>query len=360
MRGEFYMKWVFSRKKIAVFLLVFASLFIFVTGCSSNQSKAKSGNSTSNKNQSNGNAKKKQYLIKIASPSSKKDSCVKAYYQFKKLVEKKSNGRIKVQVFPNGQLGDQKSYIQQMQSENLQIGEVTAPLLEPQVSGFGVFSLPYIASSMDQERKVIQNGLGDQLGKKLENKSHLKIIGWLVRAPRSVYSSTHPIKKPSDFKGMKIRVMQSPIMVKAFKLLGANPTAIPAKQRYTALQSHVVDAAENSPPLIVTQKEYEVTKYLSLTKHFITPNLMVMDQKYFNQLPKDLQKVVTESGKEAANYEFNVETKQLNSAIKTLKQKGMKVNKISDVSGFRKKVQPLYKEYQDKIGKSIINEFLNN
>ena len=329
-------------------LALIASLFIaLVSGCGTSTTPAPSAE-----------GKKGEFVIKVASPSAPDDSCVQAYYKFKELVESKSNGRIAVQVFPNGQLGDQKNYIAQMQAGNIQAGEVSAPLLAPLDPEFAVFDLPYIATDMDHEIRVIQSGLGDKMSKNLEGKSGLKIISWLVRSPRSVYSSKGAINSANEFKGLKIRVMQSPIMVKTMELLGAQAVAISANERYMALQTNVVDAAENSVPLIITQKEYEVTKYVSLTEHFITPNLMVMDAKFFNKLPADLQKVVLDAGKEAGDYEVKVEKQQLSDAIKTLESKGMKVNSIPDKSSFREKVKPIYAEYQDKIGKDVIDVFL--
>lgn len=337
-RKEQLSKWI-----VAALVL---SLLAFVAGC---------GSSSSNTPPA---AKKGEFVIKVASPSAPDDSCVKAYYKFKELAEAKSNGRIEVQVFPNGQLGDQKNYIAQMQAGNIQAGEVSSPLLAPLTGEFAVFDLPYIAKDMDHEIRVIQSGLGDKMNKNLEEKSGLKIVSWLVRSPRSVYSSKGPINSAEDFKGLKIRVMQSPIMVKTMELLGAQAVAISANERYMALQSKVVDAAENSVPLIITQKEYEVTKFVSLTEHFCTPNLMVMDAKFFNKLPPDLQKVVLDAGKEAGDYEVQVEKTQLSDAIKDLESKGMKVNAISDKSSFVEKVKPIYAEYQDKIGKDVIDAFL--
>ncbi|MHB1652948.1 MAG: TRAP transporter substrate-binding protein [Desulfitobacteriaceae bacterium] len=334
-------------------MALIASLLIFLSGCGTQTNNtAKSGNSAAD-------VKKGEFVIKVASPSAPDDSCVQSYYKFKDLVESKSNGRIQVQVFPNGQLGDQANYIAQMQAGNIQIGEVTTSLLAPLDGEFGVFDLPYIAKSMDSEINVLKSGMGDKMSKNLENNAGLKIVGWLVRSPRSVYSSKGPIKTADDFKGLKIRVMQSPIMVKTMELLGAQPVPISANERYMALQTHVVDAAENSVPLIITQKEYEVTKYVSLTEHFLTPNVMAMDAKFFNKLPADLQKIVSDSGKEAADYEVQVEKQQLNDAIKTLESKGMKVNSISDKSSFIEKVRPIYAAYQDKIGKDVIDAFLS-
>ncbi len=332
-----------SKWMVAVLVV---TLLAFVAGCGSSSNNAPA-------------VKKGEFVIKVASPSAPDDSCVKAYYKFKELVEAKSSGRIEVQVFPNGQLGDQKNYIAQMQAGNIQAGEVTSPLLAPLDGEFAVFDLPYIAKDMDHEIRVIQSGLGDKMNKNLEEKSGLKIVSWLVRSPRSVYSSKGPINTADDFKGLKIRVMQSPIMVKTMELLGAEAVAISANERYMALQSKVVDAAENSVPLIITQKEYEVTKFVSLTEHFCTPNLMVMDAKFLNKLPPDLLKIVLDSGKEAADYEVQVEKTQLNDAIKDLESKGMKVNAVKDKSSFVEKVKPIYAEYQAKIGKDVIDTFLN-
>lgn len=300
---------------------------------------------------------KGEFKIKMATPSAPEDSCVMAFYKFRELVENRTKGRITVTVFPNGQLGDQASYITQMQAGNLQIGEVNTAVLGPMVGEFAVFDLPYISKDMDHQIRVLDSGLGDKLSKGLEAKIGLKVIGWMVRAPRNVYSSKGPISTASDFQGLKIRVMQSPIMVKTMELLGAQPVAISANERYMALQSNVVQAAENSVPFIITSKDYEVTKFLSLTEHFITPNTIAMDAKFFNKLPPDLQKIVADAGKEAATFEVVEEKRQLSAAIKTLEAKGMKVNSVGNKSAFMEKVRPIYAEYQDKIGKDVIDAF---
>lgn len=210
---------------------------------------------------------------------------------------------------------------------------------------------------MDHLIRILQSGMGDKMSKNLEDKSGLKIVGWLVRAPRSVYSSKGPINTVDDMKGLKIRVMQSPIMLKTMELLGAQPVAISSSELYMALQSNVVQAAENSVPFVLTAKFYEVTKYLSLTEHFYTPNVMAMDAKFFNKLPADLQTIVLDAGKEAGDYEVQVEKQQLGDAIKALESKGMKINAIADKAAFIEKVKPIYVENQDIIGKDIIDAF---
>src|SRR5450830_709262 len=174
---------------------------------------------------------KGELKIKRATPSAPEYTCVMAFYKFRELVENRTKGRITVTVFPNGQLGDQASYITQMQAGNLQIGEVNTAVLGPMVGEFAVFDLPYISKDMDHQIRVLDSGLGDKLSKGLEAKIGLKVIRWMVRAPRNVYSSKGPISTASDFQGLKIRVMQSPIMVKTMELLGAQPVAISANER---------------------------------------------------------------------------------------------------------------------------------
>ena len=153
--------------------------------------------------------------------------------------------------------------------------------------------------------------------------------------------------------------MESPVMMKTMELLGAKPVPLAATERYMALQTGVVDAAENSPPLIITEKEYEVTEYLSLTEHFVTPNIIAIDGKFLNKLPKDLQEIVLDAGKAAGKYAIQQDQDQLAGAIDTLKGLGMEVNSISDKTSFINKVKPLYAEYQDRIGKDLIDVFVN-
>jgi len=300
----------------------------------------------------------KVYELKIANPSNPEDNCVKAFYEFEKLVEDKSNGRIDVQVFDSGQLGAHRDYIEQMQMGSLQAGEINTSVLSGFDSKFMVFSLPYIASYVDHLKQVLDEGLGEKLSSSLEETTKLKVIGWMIRSPRNVYNSRNAINTADDFKGMKTRVMESPIMMKTFELLGAIPVPLSASERYMALQTGVVDGAENSVGIIVAQKEYEVTDYVSLTAHSITPNIIAVDINWFNKLPKDLQDVVVECGKQAGDYATKLDADNQMQIIQQLEELGMEVNNIADKSSFIDKVAPIYSEYRDEIGGEIIDAFM--
>ncbi len=300
----------------------------------------------------------KQYVIKMANPSNPEDNCVRAFYYFEDLVEERSNGRIDVQVFDSGQLGAHRDYIEQMQMGSIQAAEINTAVLSGFDQKFMVFDLPYLSKNVEHLQSVLDGGLAEKLNASLQESTGLMIIGWMIRSPRNVYNSRNPIVVADDFKGMKIRVMESPIMTRTFKLLGAVPVPLSASERYMALQTGVVHGAENSVNIIVAQKEYEVTKYLSLTEHNITPNIIAFDKNYFAKLPSDLQKIILEAGKEAGEYATRLDSESEADTIEQLKALGMQVNSIPDKSSFIDKVRPIYDQYRDEIGSDIIDVFL--
>ncbi|MDR0822500.1 MAG: TRAP transporter substrate-binding protein [Endomicrobium sp.] len=301
----------------------------------------------------------KTYKITMATPSNPEDNCVKAFFYFKDLVEKQSAGRITVDVKHTGQLGGHRDYMEQMKMGSLQAAEVNTAVLSGFDPKFMVFDLPYIAGSVDRVWAILDSGEGKKFAESLEKKTGVKIIGWMVRSPRNMYNSKNPIVTVKDFKGMKVRIMESPVISRAFTLLGAVPVPLSANERYMALQTKVVDAAENSTPLIITQKEYEVTKFVSQTEHLISPNIIGMSAKFFNSLPADLQKIVLDAGDATGRYESKLDLDGDAAAFKELAKLGMKVNTVPDKSSFVNAVKPLYQEYRNQIGGDVIDTFVN-
>lgn len=298
-----------------------------------------------------------QYVIKAASPSNPEDNFVKAMFHFEKIVEERSKGAIDVQVFHSAQLGAHRDSIEGLQMGSLQAAEINTAVLTAIDSKFMVFDLPYISRNVQHVRQVLDAGLAEKLGRSLLDGSGIRIIAWIIRVPRSVYNSKTPIRTAADFAGMKIRIMESLIMSKTFQLLGAVPVPLSAAERYMALQTKVVDGAENSIPLIITQKEYEVAKYLSVTEHFCNPVTFVVDNNFFTGLPPDLQRILLDAGKEMGEVGTKLDSDAVDAAIEQLKKFGMEVNFIPDKSSFVEKVRPLYDEYRGEIGGDIIDAF---
>jgi tripartite ATP-independent transporter DctP family solute receptor len=296
--------------------------------------------------------------MKITTPSVEADAMTQGYIQFAKLVNSRSGGRIEAKVYHSGQLGSHRDSLEGLQLGTIQAAEINTAVVSAVAEEFEIFSLPYVIRSLDHVQAVLYNGVEAKLDKILREKAGLTILSFYHRAARSVYSAKGAINKPEDFEGLKIRVMQSPAMVKTMEILGARPTPIAATERYMALQTGVVDAAENSPALVITEKEYEVTKYLSMTEHFFSPNVFVTSVKFFDSLPKDLQVILKQAAIEGGAYALGNELAQVDNAITALKGVGMKVNFIEDKRPFVEKVKPLYKEYEGKIGKDLIDAFI--
>lgn len=301
---------------------------------------------------------KGEFVIKMASPSNPEDNNVKAFYYFERNVEAATNGRIDVQVFDTGQLGDHKDYIAGLQMGSIQAAEINTSVLNSIDTSFMIFDLPYIVAGMDQERDLLNSGVGDLLSKKLEEKANIAIVGWMIRSPRSVYSSRGPINSVKDFNGLKIRVMDSPIMIRTMELLGAIPVPVSASERYMALQTGVVDAAENSPAITLAQKEYEVTSYLSLTEHFCTPNVIAFDKNFLDKLPDDLRAIVMDEAQKAGVYAQKLDSEGLKDTLAALEKEGMTIVRDVDKNSFVKALQPLYAEYSDEIGSNLVDTFL--
>jgi tripartite ATP-independent transporter DctP family solute receptor len=299
----------------------------------------------------------KDFTLTMATPSNPEDNCVKAFFKFKELVEQGSKGRIEVEVKHSGQLGAHRDYIEQIQMGGIQAAEINVAVLSAVDPKFMVFDLPYISKSQQWLEDRLEGPLGKTFSDSLEKSAGIKILGWMVRSPRDMYISTRPVVTAADFKGMKVRIMESPVMRRTFELLEAVPVPLSANERYMALQTRVVDAAENSVSLIITQKEYEVTQFVSLTEHFISPNVIAMDPKFFARLPADLQEVVVKAGKEAGHYATKLDADSEAVALDELRKRGMKVNACPDKSSFQQKVNPIYAEYRGKIGGDVIDAF---
>lgn len=299
-----------------------------------------------------------EYVLKLANPSNPEDNVVKAFYYFEELVEERSNGRIDVQVYDSGQLGGHADCVDSMQMHSLQAAEVSTSILGNLDPAFSIFDLPYLTDGMDSLIDILGSGLGETLDQRLQDAANLKIVGWFVRSPRSVYTNKGPVSGLADMKGTKIRIMESAIMSKAMELLGMVPVPLAATERYMALQTGTVDAAENSVPLIITQAEYEVTKYVVLTEHFCTPNIMAMDLDYYNDLPDDLKAIVDECGAEAGTYSSKLDQESLEVVLDQLANEyGMTICEIADKTEFMEAVAPLYDEYRSTIGQDIYDFF---
>lgn len=304
--------------------------------------------------------KEESYKIICGLQNTEDAATGKGWAKFKELVEEKSGGRIVCEIHYGGSLGGQSDCLQAMNMGTIQMAEITTSTLTSQSDAFVIFDLPYLIQSVDSlKESIFDKGAGEILAGRLEEASNqkLSVLGWMCLSARNVYSSKGPIQSLDDFKGLKIRTMESNSMIDAFERLGASPTPIASNERYLALQTGVVDAAENILTYLISCKDYEVTKYVSLTRHIFTVNTMTVDYTWFQGLPEDIQMIIREASVEAAAFASDMEKQDDENAIAQLEELGMQVNEVQDLESIRSSVKSMYEDYKPVIGEELYQVF---
>ena len=240
---------------------------------------------------------------------------------FKKLAEERTNGRVKVEVYPNSQLYKDKEEL-----EALQLGAVQ--MLAPSLAKFGplgtrefeVFDLPYLFESDEELHKITEGPIGQGLLKKLESKGILGLAFWDNGFKQM--SANKPLKKPEDFKGLKMRIQSSKVLDMQMRALGANPQVMAFSEVYQALQTGVVDGAENPVSNFYTQKMHEVQKYLTLSDHGYLGYAVIVNRKFWEALPADIRTALEEAIKEATKHANDIAKKENDNALAAVKESG--------------------------------------
>src|SRR5450432_1025924 len=221
-----------------------------------------------------------------------------------KKLEKATNGRLSVQMFASMQLGGEKEAIEQAQVGAIQFARVSVGALGPVIDDLNVFNLPYVFRDTAHMRKVIDGQIGQELLDKVTN-SGKGLIGlcWMDAGARNFYNTKKPIKTMADLKGMKVRVMGNPMFVDMANAMGGNGVAMGYDQVFSALQTGVVDGAENNPPSFVFDNHFQVAKFYTVDEHLIVPEMVVFSKKIWDTLSKDDQALLMKFAKEAQQEE---------------------------------------------------------
>ena len=264
-------------------------------------------------------------------------------------LEKATNGRYAFQMFPGGQLGGEKEMIEQAQVGALQIARISVGPMGPVVDELNVFNMPFVFRDEAHMRKVIDGPIGKEMLDKLTASSaRLVALGWMDAGTRNVYAKK-PVTKPADLKGMKIRMMGNPLFVETMNAMGGNGIAMGFNELHQALQTGVVDGAENNPPTLLAQNHYQTLrgKVYSLTGHLIIPEIFVFSKASWDKLPKADQDLVMKLSREA-----QLEQRQLWDAYTAEAEKKLKAAGIqfvtADKEAFFKATQPVRDKYGAK------------
>ena len=278
---------------------------------------------------------------------------VEAIQRMGKKLEAATNGRISIQMFPSMQLGGEKEMIEQAQVGALQIARISVGAMGPVVDDLNVFNMPFMFRDEAHMRKVIDGPIGQELLDSISSspQSKLIVLGWMDAGTRNVYSNK-PVSKPADLKGMKIRMMGNPIFVETMNAMGGNGVAMGFNELFSALQTGVVDGAENNPPTLLAQNHYTVSKVYSLTGHLIIPEIFVFSKRTWDGLSKADQELVRKFSREAQMEQRELWDKYVGEAETKLKAAGIEfVN--ADKKAFYEATAPIREKYGAKYAELI-------
>lgn len=329
--------------------LILLLFVVILVGCSKNTA----NNSVNSK--SDGESADNNIIIKYGMISSETHSTYLAAEKFAQEVGEKSNGRIKVEIYPNGQLGGDVQLTESVSSGVVQMALPATTVLTSFNEIWGVLDMPYLFNDSEKAFAALDGDVGKALEPYFDEINAIN-LGYEFNGIRNVTNNIRPINTPEDLKGIKLRVMESPVFIDSFSALGTNPTPMSFNELFTGLQQGTVDGQENPASLIYESKFNEVQKYFSETKHCYNFCPAIINKEFFNSLSPEDQQIIKSAGKTwLTDWQREQEVSGNEDYIKKLAESGVECNKISDedMKLFVEKVQSVYDKYQEKFGEIL-------
>jgi len=263
-------------------------------------------------------------------------------YMSRRLKEK-SGGTVDLQIFPNGQLGTETECIEQLQRGALAMTKTSAAPMESFIPEMAVFGVPYVFRDGAHCWRVLEGDIGQQL---LASGQRVGLHGlcYYDAGSRSFYTIDRPVLAPDDLKGLKIRVQKSKTAMDMVEALGGSPTPIPWGELYTALQQRMVDGAENNLPSFYGNRHFEVCKQFSLDEHTIVPDILMISQRVWRDLPPHVQLWLQEAADESSDFQRRLWVEETEKALNAVRQQGVTVHQ-PDKAPFAARVQAMHASY---------------
>ena len=272
---------------------------------------------------------------------------------FADALAKNSGGRLRIEIFPNGTLGFERDLIEGMRLGTVDAGVITAAPLAGFEPRMMVLDLPFIFKSREGAFKVMDGDIGKRLFGYLEAQN-LKGLAYFDAGWRTVVSTKKPLAKPEDYAGTRFRVLENPLYVATFKSLGVNATPMNFGEVYTGLRQGTIDALDLPVYVVHSAKIYEVAKYMAMTEHMLTPVVLMMSQAKFKSLPADLQQAVVKSAQEVTALQRQIALDTNADLLNKLRDLKMEIVQVPDKRPFQEKMQAVYREFEGKIGRDLI------
>ena len=291
------------------------------------------------------NQTEKHRTIKLAHGLDINHSVHKAMVKMGEDLEKLSEGKMLLEIYPSQQLGTERQCLELLQIGSLDMTKVSAGVMENFAPKMKIFGLPFLFRDREHSFQVLDGPIGKQLLDEGE-KYWLKGLGYYDAGSRSFYTKKKSINSPEDLAGMKIRVMESVTAMDMVRSLGGSPTPISWGELYTSLQQGVVDGAENNPPSFYLSRHYEVCKFYSLDEHTVLPDVLIMGTQIWNRLSEEERNWLQKAVDNSVIYQRILWAEAEEEALAEVQKAGVKVTR-PDKTLFSKKVESIYEQYKD-------------
>ncbi|WP_406684566.1 TRAP transporter substrate-binding protein [Seonamhaeicola sp. MEBiC1930] len=270
----------------------------------------------------------------------------KGIVEFQKKLEEKSNGSLKIKIFPDGQLGSEREVLELLQIGSVAITKVSAATMSNFVPEYHVFGIPYLFKDQAHMFGTLEGETGKAILEK-GSKFWLRGLCYYDAGSRSFYTSNKAVRTPEDLKGLKIRVMNNQMAINMVNALGGSATPMAYGELYTAIQQGVVDGAENNPPSFVSSNHYEISKYYTLDEHSSIPDVLVIGTKQWNRLNDEEKKWVQEAADESAQAQKRFWKESVDECMKIVKEAGVEII-IPEKPLFADKAESVLKNFNEE------------
>jgi tripartite ATP-independent transporter DctP family solute receptor len=304
-----------------------------------------------------GGAQAQDKTIKFATQNPKGHPIVLGMEKFAEIVQAKSGGKLKVNLFPGGTLGSDQANVSAIQGGTLEMASMNSGIFAAQVKEFAVYDFPFMFSNSKEADAVVDGPFGKKLHDKLQDKGMVG-LAYYELGFRSITNSKRPIHKVEDLEGLKLRVIPNPVNVEWVKAVGANPTPLPFPEVYAALEQKAIDGQENPVTVINANKFFEVQKHLVLSNHQYNPQSVIISKKFWDGLSAEQRKIIADAAQESAKYQREQARSLVATALDNLKKNGMTVTELpaAELNKMRDKMRPVVAKFGVSVGQDTVKE----
>ena len=272
---------------------------------------------------------------------------------FKREIERRSNGRIHVMFYDSAVLGAERQLLESCYLGIIEMVQVTSSVVTTIDPLFSILDMPYLFFDEEHHQKVLNGTIGQELLDGL-NKVRFQGLAFYSCGFRHIFNSKRPVYSPEDMKGLKIRVMESPVMLRSINCMGGSATPLSASELYSALKTGVVDGAENNPRVFISAHFCDACKFLSLTGHFVNQHVLIANKAWLDSLKPEYRQMIRETAKDILPEYNRAWNASVEEAMAAMEEQGVTVNNVTNKKAFIESVQPIYDEYADIVPPELV------